>query len=122
MPQQIPKRAKFSGITVKDSKVPYIFLASGEEGEQMEPAGRRVFTLVLLAVLVARNTFTTVTYSGHTKDEVAPWEHEVTAEILMPAPELRAADLGGLDAVRDVAGVLRLLLARWSCMLAGAAC
>ena len=64
MPQTMPKNAKFSGMTVKDSKVPYIFLASGDEGEKIEPVGRRVFTLTLLAVLVARSRFATVSYSS----------------------------------------------------------
>jgi hypothetical protein len=50
-------------MTVKDSKVSYIFLASGDEGEKTEPAGRKVFELTLLAVLVARATSATVTYS-----------------------------------------------------------
>lgn len=108
MPQRLPKTAKFSGMTVKDSKVPYIFLASGDEGEKMEPAGRRVFTLTLLAVLVARGTFAPVTYSGHTKDETAPREYELTAEILMPAADFRRSDLSTLDAVRTVADVFKV--------------
>lgn len=103
MPQKLPKSAKFSGMTVKDSKVPYIFIARGDEWEKMEPAGRRVFTLTLLAVLVARGTFATVTYSGHTSDETAPREYELTAEMLMPAADFRLIDLDTLDAVRDVA-------------------
>ncbi len=59
----------FSGMTVKDTKVPFIFIASGDEGEEFEPTGRRIFTLMLLAVLVARGTFATVTYNGHTTEE-----------------------------------------------------
>lgn len=103
MPQQLPKRAKFSGMTVKDSKVPYIFIASGDEGEKMEPTGRKVFTLMLLAVLVARGRFATVTYSGHTSEEMAPREYELTAQILMPEADFRSADLTTLDAVRETA-------------------
>lgn len=108
MPQKMPKKAKFSGMTVKDSKVPYILIASGDEGEKMEPAGRRVFTLTLLTVLVARGTFATVTYSGHTSDETAPREYELTAEILMPASDFRLSDLSSLDAVQDLAGVYKV--------------
>lgn len=108
MPQKLPKNAKFSGMTVKDAKVPYIFIASGDEGEKMEPAGRRVFTLTLLAVLVARGTFATVTYSGHTSDETSLREYELTAEILMPAADFCLTDLGTLDAVRDVADVFKV--------------
>lgn len=101
MPQQMPKGARFSGMTVKDNKVPFIFIASGDEGEKFEPAGRRVFTLTLLAVLVARGTFATVTYKDHTSDETTFREYEITAEILMPAADFKRADLRTLDAVRD---------------------
>ena len=108
MPQQMPKGALFSGITVKDSKVPYIFIASGDEGEKFEPAGRRVFTLTLLAVLVARGTFATVTYSGHTSDETSNREYELTAEVLMPAADFCSTDLSTLDAVRAVSDVFKV--------------
>jgi hypothetical protein len=95
-------------MTVKDSKVPYIFLASGDEGEKTEPAGRKVFELTLLAVLVARATSATVTYSEHTSDETAPREYELTAEILMPAVDFRRIDLRTLDVVPHVAGVFKV--------------
>lgn len=108
MPQTMPKNAKFSGMTVKDSKVPYIFIASGDEGERIEPVGRRVFTLTLLAVLVARSRFATVNYSSYTPDEEMPREYDITAEILMPATDFRMVDLGSLDAVREASEVFKV--------------
>lgn len=108
MPQTMPKRAKFSGMTIKDKKIPYIFLASGDEGEHLEPAGRKVFTLTLLTVLVARGTFAPVTYDGHTKDETSPREYEMTAQILMPSAELKVADLDSLDAIKQVADLYKV--------------
>jgi hypothetical protein len=109
MPQRLPARAKFSGMTIKDAKVPYIFLASGDEGEHLEPAGRKVFTLTLLSVLLARGTFAPVTYDGHTNDTTAPREYEVTAEILMPELEVRSeADFGSLDAIKDYAEICKV--------------
>ena len=63
MPQLL-RGIRFSGLTIKDAKVPYIFLAGGDEGEHLEPAGRRTFTLVLLAVLIARGVFAPVTYDS----------------------------------------------------------
>ena len=108
MPQQMPKGARFSGMTIKDNKVPYIFIASGDEGERYEPAGRRIFTLVLLAVLVARGTFATVTYKDHTNDGTTFREWEITAEILMPAVEFKRADLGALDAVRETSDLFKV--------------
>jgi len=108
MPQTMPKNAKFSGMTVKDAKVPYIFLASGDEGEKIEPVGRRVFTLTLLAVLVARSRFATVNYSSYTPSEEVPREYEITAEVLMPAAEFRGVDMSSLDAVRGASEVFKV--------------
>ena len=108
MPQTMPQNAKFSGMTVKDSRVPYIFIASGDEGEKIEPPGRKVFTLALLAVLVARSRFATVTYSSYTPNEEMPREYDLTAEILMPSNDFRAADLSSLEAVMDTSEVFKV--------------
>lgn len=102
MPQQMPEGATFSGMTVKDKKVPFIFIASGDEGEKYEPLGRRVFTLTLLAVLIARGRFVTATYNGNTPDKTSEREYAITAEILMPEVDFRKADLSDLDAIQAV--------------------
>ncbi len=108
MPQEIPRRAKFSGMTIKDKRVPFIFLASGNEGDHLEPAGRRLFTLVLLTVLIGQETFTPVNYDGHTKDEDAPRAHEVAAEILMPRAELRDMRFPDLHAIKEAASTFKV--------------
>ena len=108
MPQQMPRRARFSGMTIKDARVPYIFLASGDEGERLEPSGRKVFTLVLLTVMVARGTFAPVTYDGHTKDETAPREFDIAGEVLLPSSEIRTLDLESLAAVKDAANLYKV--------------
>lgn len=103
MPQGMPPHAKFSGMTIKDKKVPFIFLATGDEGDQLEPAGRKLFTLALLTVLIARETFAPVNYDGHTTDETSPLEYQLTAEILMPAKEVQSMDFPNLQSVQDAA-------------------
>ena len=103
MPQSIPAHVKFSGMTIKDKKVPFIFLATGDEGEHLEADGRKLFTLTLLTVLIAMGTFATVSYDGHTKEASSPREYELTAEILLPAAELLAVSFSGLQAVKDTA-------------------
>ncbi|QTE30885.1 hypothetical protein [Pengzhenrongella sicca] len=108
MPQEMPAHAKFSGMTIKDKKVPFIFLATGDEGKHLEPAGRKLFTLVLLTVLIARGTFAPVNYDGHTKDETSPVEYELTAEILMPASEVRTMSFPDLGAIRDAADLFKV--------------
>ena len=103
MPQEMPPNAKFSGLTLKDRKVPFIFLATGDEGEHLEPAGRKLFTLTLLTVLIARNTFAPVNYDGHSKQSDSPREYLLTAEILMPAEEMQDMRFPDLQSVKDAA-------------------
>jgi hypothetical protein len=103
MPQRL-HGLHFSGMTVKDAKVPYIFLPSGDEGEHVTPAGRRTFTLTLLAVLVARGIFAPVNYDSTTPATSGRYEYDVTAEILMPADEFtafRPRTLADFEAVAD---------------------
>lgn len=108
MPQLIPSHAKFSGITVRDKKVPYIFLASGDESDQEEPHGRRLFTLALLTTLIARNVFAPINFNGHSKDDTSPWEYTVAAEFLMPENDVRGRALGTLDDLRQSADFFKV--------------
>ncbi len=102
MPQTLSK-AKFSGLTVRDNKVPYIFLTGGSHGEDEEPVGRQVFTLALLAVLVARRVFVPVTMDTRQIKASPGPEYGIVAEMLMPAVQLRQCSLSSLDEVGEVA-------------------
>lgn len=101
MPQLIEVR--FSGMTVRDSKVPYIFLSGGDHGDFQEPAGRQIFTLVLMAVLVARGIFAPVSYDANSAAPDAGREYDIVGEILMPAAELEGITLEDLDDVKAAA-------------------
>jgi hypothetical protein len=108
MPQRLRDRAKFSGMCVRDKKVPYIFLTNGDEGDNYEPAGRRVFTLALLGVFVARAKFAPVTYDDHTDGLISDYEYQVTEEMLMPATEVRGLDASTMDEVQAGADTYRV--------------
>jgi hypothetical protein len=101
MPQLL-RGVRFSGITIKDFKVPYIFLAGGDEGENQEPAGRRTFTLVLLAVLIARGIFAPVTYDSRAPAPADSREFAIAAEVLMPEVEFRSMEVASLAEIRSV--------------------
>lgn len=107
MPQRL-RGVEFSGITVKDKKVPYIFLTAGEGSDKDEPVGRRIFTLVLLTVLVACGKFSPVTIDTTTLLTKAPREYEITAAILMPREAFGHHNLRSLDSVRVVADELKV--------------
>jgi hypothetical protein len=102
MPQLVEVR--FSGMTVRDSKVPYIFLSGGDHGDFQEPVGRQIFTLVLMAVLVARGIFAPVSYDASSTAPDAGREFDIVGEILMPAEEMQKAkllDLAGINVAAD---------------------
>lgn len=101
MPQRV--EVHFSGMTIRQARAPYIFLAGGDHEDQQEPVGRQIFTLVLMTVLVARGIFAPVTYDAQSSASGASLEYEITGEILMPAVEVRRLNLTSLDEVKAVA-------------------
>ena len=102
MPQRL-KGVNFSGMTIRDAKVPYIFLSGGESSDHQEPVGRRVFTLVLMSVLVARRIFAPVTYDGSSTGQNVGREYDIVGEVLMPARDLLSLTLSTLDDVKVAA-------------------
>lgn len=108
MPQQVPRRAKFSGMCVRDKKIPYIFLSGADDGPNYEPVGRKLFTLALLGVLVAMRKFVAVTYDEHTADLISEYEYEVTEELLMPATDVATLDVRTLDEAKIAADMCRV--------------
>lgn len=106
MPQLI--EVHFSGMTVRDSKVPYIFLTGGDHGDFQEPAGRQIFTLVLMTVLVARGIFAPVSYDANSTAPDAGREYDIVGEILMPAAELQRITFEDLDTVKAMADVFKV--------------
>lgn len=96
MPQRLT-HVTFSGMTVRDAKVPYIFLAGGEHGDYQEPVGRTVFTLALMTVLVARAVFKPVTWDGHSTGTSFGREYDIAGALLMPAARLREIAPHSLD-------------------------
>ncbi len=88
MLQRVPQGIKFSGLTVKEKKIPYLFLAAGDEGD-FEPAGRKIFTMVLLATLVGYGSFSPVTFEDKAGDGDIRREYDVAGEVFMPVPNQR---------------------------------
>jgi len=107
MPQRL-QGVKFSGMTIRDTKVPYIFLAGGDHGDSQEPAGRQVFTLTLMAVLVARGIFAPVTYDGRSLAPDPGREYDIVGQILMPVEDVGRVDLSSLEAVKTAADLFKV--------------
>ncbi|WP_156759467.1 hypothetical protein [Microbacterium karelineae] len=99
MPQRLA-HVKFSGMTVRDNKVPYIFLAGGDHGDDQEPVGRTIFTLALMTVLVARRIFAPMTWDGGSTETDPGREYDIAGSMLMPAERMRALALTSLDAIK----------------------
>ncbi|MBO1740504.1 hypothetical protein [Leifsonia sp. TF02-11] len=87
MPQRLT-HVKFSGMTIRDTKVPFIFLAGGDHGDQQEPIGRTIFTLALMTVLVARKIFAPMTWDGGSVETDPGVEYDIAGAMLMPSDRL----------------------------------
>src|SRR5690554_2003480 len=105
MPQRLT-HVEFSGMTIRDNKVPYIFLAGGDHGDDQEPVGRTIFTLALMTVLVARRIFALMTWDGGSAAPSIPRtpSTNTTAESSPSAcctPSMAAASRRASSAVRS---------------------
>lgn len=103
MPQNLPPRAKFSGMCVKDKAIPFIFLNGADARGALVPAGRQLLTLVLLSVCVARSKFQRVSYDEQADDLITNPEYEIAEEVLMPAEEVETWTVATLEDVRTYA-------------------
>lgn len=99
MPQRLT-HVKFSGMTIRDNKVPFIFLAGGDHGDDQEPAGRTIFTLVLMTVLVARRIFAPMTWDGGSAQTDPGREYDIAGAMLMPCDRFKVIGPMSLDDMR----------------------
>lgn len=99
MPQRLT-HVQFSGMTVRDNKVPYIFLAGGDHGDDQEPVGRTIFTLALMTVLVARRIFAPTTWDGGSTETDPGREYDIAGSMLMPAERMQGLAFASLDDVK----------------------
>jgi hypothetical protein len=102
MPQRL-QHVEFSGMTIKDTKVPYVFLSGGDHGDAQEPTGRTIFTLMLMSVLVARGIFAPVTWDGQSTGSHVGREYDIAGAVLMPADVLNATRPSTVEEMKEVA-------------------
>lgn len=107
MPQRLT-HVKFSGMTIRDNKVPFIFLAGGDHGDYQEPVGRTIFTLTLMAVLVARRIFAPVTRDGQSAGTDVGREYDIVGAILMPAARFREIGPSTLSQLKAAAAQFKV--------------
>lgn len=103
MPQRLVGTVSFSGMTIRDTKVPYVFLAGGDHGDKQEPVGRTIFTLALMTVLIARRVFKPVTWDIQSISTDLGYEYDVAGALLMPSARMRQLDLSTLDSMKAAA-------------------
>lgn len=100
VPRYMPQRlthVKFSGMAIRDNKVPFIFLAGGDHGDDQEPVGRTIFTLALMTVLVARRIFAPMTWDGGSTETEPGRVYDIAGAMLMPAERIMEVSPTSLD-------------------------
>lgn len=103
MPQTIQDHVHFSGTCVKDKKIPFIFLNNRDESKSFEPKGRKVLTLVLLAVCLAKAQFSPISYDEQSKDVIADVTFQIAEEILIPRKALGDVSCESLEDINKFA-------------------
>lgn len=103
MPQRIHSKVEFSGMCIKDKKIPFIFLNNKGEYKIDEPAGRRIFTLILMAVCIAKSKFGVSTYSEEVTGERGGLVYRITEEILMPRKIVGTYRVASVEELRNAA-------------------
>lgn len=87
MPQILP-RIKFSGLTVSDRKIPFIFLTGGDYDDHQEPVGRSIFTLALLTVMISKRIFAPMTWDGGSTVSERGEVYDIAGAMLMPRDQM----------------------------------
>ncbi len=100
MPQRLT-HVRFSGMTIRDSKIPFVFLAGGDHGDSQEPVGRMIFTLALMSVLVACRIFKAVTWDGQSTGVGRGREYDIAGAMLMPTERMRELRPTSLDDMKS---------------------
>lgn len=104
-----------SGFCLKDTQVPFLFVNMNMADEE-EPVGRRLYTLILLLVLVGLGVFSVTRdwrpgrTPRRTKDTYLPHAHKIVSEFFLPSSVL--ASLRGRqvtsETVQEVASRYKL--------------
>lgn len=97
MPQMIHNSINFSGICVRDRKYPFIFLNNKDENISFEPEGRKIFTLILLTVCIAKAKFSPISYNDQSTDLIKDDLYCITEELLMPESSVKLATINSLQ-------------------------
>lgn len=108
MPQSINPDVYFSGITIKNKKFPAIFLYTKDESNVGDPAGRRIFTIMLLLACMANDRFVMVSYDQSVKNTVEIFEYKVAEEILMPRSIIEGILVNSILDIKTLADALKV--------------
>ena len=101
MPQLIHDSTTFSGVCIRDRKFPFVFLNNKDELKSFEPEGRKIFTLTLLAVCVAKAKFSPISYNDQSKNLIVDNLYRVTEELLMPEGSVRRITITSLNDLKS---------------------
>lgn len=107
MPQDLDK-LNLSGLSVKNTKLPYIFLGSGPEDGGNQPAGRRIYTLAFLLALLAHGRFAAVTFNASIDPTENVFFFDLAGEFLVPRADLQHRSLSDIDQVESLASDFKI--------------
>lgn len=108
MPQTVKDDVRFSGIAIRHKKFPAMFLYAKDESVVMDPAGRRIFTIMLLLVCMSLKRFLPVSYDSTFEKPIETREYMIAEEILMPRSALEGVTVGSMDDVCNLSNIFKV--------------
>lgn len=107
MPQRLT-HVEFSGMTIRDKIVPFIFLAGGEHNDYQEPVGRTIFTLALMTVLIGRRIFAPMTWDGASVGTEVGREYDIAGAMLMPRDQMKELAPTSLEDMKAISSEFKV--------------
>jgi Zn-dependent peptidase ImmA (M78 family) len=111
MPQNLNKELELSGICIKDSKFPFIFINTRDGDDRpkiIESTGRQIFTLLTMVACIGMNKFILSSKSGKAKDDPTKIAFQIASEIIIPQSQLKEMRNFTLDDLKEKAHFFRV--------------
>jgi Zn-dependent peptidase ImmA (M78 family) len=106
MPQNIERDAGFSGLCIKDTKYPFIFINTRDADLMptiFETSGRQIYTLIAMLVCIAMNKFIFSLRAVPENDTFKRHILAIAGEVLIPRVDLEGLGIGTMEQLEHYA-------------------
>jgi len=106
MPQNLRREVLFSGMCIKDSRFPFVFINRRELDDNpviLESEGRQIFTIMCMLVCISLNKFVFSIKDMKKTDDSFKNIFLIAGEIIVPKSDLVGLRIDSIDKLKDLA-------------------